>query len=58
MAQILPHLEGLRIVHVSDLHIGASMPRAAIRRAVDRVNAVQPDIGPHGPGAVCRREKR
>jgi predicted MPP superfamily phosphohydrolase len=27
-------LEGLRIVHLSDLDIGEFMPRAAIRRAV------------------------
>src|SRR5712691_7680925 len=39
-----PHLDGLRIVHLSDLHIGDFMPRAAIRRAVDMSNAVQPDL--------------
>ena len=39
-----PHLDGLRIVHLSDIHIGAFMPRAAIRRAVDMSNAVQPDL--------------
>jgi predicted MPP superfamily phosphohydrolase len=39
-----PHLDGLRIVHLSDLHIGDFMPRAAIRRAVDMINAVQPDL--------------
>lgn len=39
-----PALDGLRIVHVSDLHIGDFMPRTAIRRAVDMINAVQPDL--------------
>src|SRR5438128_1748173 len=39
-----PTLDGLRIVHLSDLHIGAFMPRAALRRAVDLINAVQPDL--------------
>ena len=39
-----PNLDGLRIVHVSDLHIGDFMPRAAIRRAVDMINTVQPDL--------------
>ena len=39
-----PQLDGLRIVHLSDIHIGAFMPRAAIRRAVDMSNAVQPDL--------------
>jgi predicted MPP superfamily phosphohydrolase len=37
-------LNGLRIVHLSDLHIGDFMPRAAIRRAVDLINTVQPDL--------------
>jgi uncharacterized protein len=39
-----PNLDGLCIVHLSDLHIGDFMPRAAIRRAVDLANAVQPDL--------------
>ncbi|HEX2035747.1 MAG TPA: metallophosphoesterase [Chloroflexota bacterium] len=44
MANLPPSLDGLRIVHLSDLHIGDFMPRAAIRRAVDLSNAVQPDL--------------
>jgi predicted MPP superfamily phosphohydrolase len=41
----LPHsLDGLRIVHLSDLHIGDFMPRAAIRRAVTMANTVQADL--------------
>ena len=44
LAHLPPSLDGLRIVHVSDLHIGDFMPRAAIRRAVDIINAVQPDL--------------
>jgi uncharacterized protein len=39
-----PNLDGLRIVHLSDLHIGDFMPRAAIRRAVDLANTVKPDL--------------
>jgi predicted MPP superfamily phosphohydrolase len=39
-----PPLVGLRIVHLSDLHIGDFMSRGAIRRAVDMINAVQPDL--------------
>jgi uncharacterized protein len=39
-----PALDGLRIVHLSDLHIGAFMRRTAIRRAVDLANAAQPDL--------------
>jgi uncharacterized protein len=32
------------IVHLSDLHIGDFMPRAAVRRAVDLANGVRPDL--------------
>ena len=39
-----PGLDGLRILHLSDLHIGDFMPRAAIRRAVDLANAVKPHL--------------
>jgi predicted MPP superfamily phosphohydrolase len=44
LAHLPPSLEGLRIVHVSDLHSGPFMPRRAVRRAVDMINAVQPDL--------------
>ena len=44
MAHLPPSLDGLRIVQLSDIHIGDFMPRAAIRRAVDLINAVQPDL--------------
>ena len=44
MPHLPPGLDGLRIVHLSDIHIGDFMPRAAIRRAVDMSNAVQPDL--------------
>jgi hypothetical protein len=39
-----PSLDGLRLVHLSDLHIGDFMPRAAIRRAVDMANTLQPHL--------------
>jgi uncharacterized protein len=39
-----PSLDGLRILHLSDLHIGDFMPRAAIRRAVDLANTLRPDL--------------
>jgi predicted MPP superfamily phosphohydrolase len=44
MANLPPSLDGLRIVHLSDLHIGDFMPRAAVRRAVDLANGVRPDL--------------
>src|SRR5712691_10714295 len=44
MTHLPPSLDGLRIVHLSDLHIGDFMPRTAIRRAVDLANTVQADL--------------
>jgi predicted MPP superfamily phosphohydrolase len=44
MANLPPSLDGLRIVHLSDLHIGDFMPRTAVRRAVDLANGVRPDL--------------
>jgi len=37
-------LDGLRIVQLSDLHIGEFMPREEIRRAVDMANELKPDL--------------
>jgi uncharacterized protein len=44
LAHLPPALDGLRIVHLSDMHIGDFLPRTALRRAVDLSNAVQPDL--------------
>jgi predicted MPP superfamily phosphohydrolase len=44
LANLPPALDGLRIVHLSDLPIGAFMRRTAIRRAADLANAAQPDL--------------
>ena len=44
LAHLPPALDGLRIVHLSDIHIGAFLPRTALRRAVALSNAAQPDL--------------
>lgn len=44
LTDLPPSLDGLRIVQLSDIHIGAFMPRAKIRRAVAMANAVQADL--------------
>src|SRR5499426_651408 len=44
LAHLPSSLDGLRIVHLSDRHIGDFMPRTALRRAVNMINAVQPDL--------------
>ena len=44
LTELPPGLDGLRIVQLSDLHIGDFMPRAAIRRAVALANTVQADL--------------
>jgi hypothetical protein len=41
----LPHdLQGLRIVQLSDVHVGSTIRRAYVQRIVDRVNALQADL--------------
>jgi predicted MPP superfamily phosphohydrolase len=37
-------LAGLRIVQLSDLHVGLSMRAPKLRRMVERVNALEPDL--------------
>jgi uncharacterized protein len=44
MTHLPPSLDGLRIVQLSDLHLGDFMPRAAIRRAVTMANTVHADV--------------
>jgi predicted MPP superfamily phosphohydrolase len=44
MANLPPSLDGLRIVQLSDLHIGDFTPRAAIRGAVDLANTLRADL--------------
>jgi predicted MPP superfamily phosphohydrolase len=39
-----PALAGLRLVHVTDLHLGPLAERAALREAIDRVLALDPDV--------------
>ncbi len=41
---VTPALAGLRVVHITDLHIGPHLPPARLRRFVDRVNAVDADL--------------
>lgn len=35
---------GLRVVHVSDFHLGPQADRAGLRAAIDRVLAIEPDL--------------
>lgn len=42
--RLAPGLVGLRIVQISDLHIGARIGTEFLRRVVDRVNALEPDV--------------
>jgi len=39
-----PPFAGLRVVHVSDLHLGPLADRAALRDAIERVGALDPDL--------------
>jgi len=44
VANLPPELDGLRVVQLSDIHIGDYMPPHEIARAVDMANDLQPDI--------------
>lgn len=39
-----PALDGLRIVQISDLHVGPTMRRAYVQRVVDMTKALAPDL--------------
>jgi hypothetical protein len=44
VANLPPALDGLRIVQLSDIHIGDFMPAAEVRRAVTMANELHPDL--------------
>ncbi len=44
LEKLAPGVAGLRIVQISDLHIGDRIGEAFLRRVVDRVNALRPDV--------------
>jgi predicted MPP superfamily phosphohydrolase len=44
LEKLAPGVAGLRIVQLSDLHIGARLGEDFLRKVVDRVNALRPDV--------------
>jgi predicted MPP superfamily phosphohydrolase len=44
LADLPAGLDGLRIVHITDLHLGPTAHRDALREALDCVNALDPDL--------------
>ena len=44
LTDLAPELEGLRIVQLSDLHIGPTIRRGYIERVVERTMALKPDL--------------
>jgi len=44
LERLAPGVAGLRIVQISDLHIGDRLGEDFVRRVVDRVNALRPDV--------------
>jgi hypothetical protein len=65
VANLPPELDGLRILQISDIHIGDFMPRYEVSRAVDIANELGADLavvtgdfitGHHDPLAECIEE--
>jgi predicted MPP superfamily phosphohydrolase len=44
IAGLGPELEGLKLVQITDVHIGETLDRRFLRRVVDQVNALKPDV--------------
>ena len=44
LMQLPKAFEGLRVVQISDIHSGSLSDKSAIERAVDHINALQPDL--------------
>lgn len=44
IARLGPGLHGLRVVQISDVHIGPTLDRHFLRRVVEQVNALKPDV--------------
>lgn len=40
-------LDGLRVVHLSDIHVGGAMTRERLRRVAELTNAARPDLVAH-----------
>lgn len=54
VAGLDPAHDGLRVVQLSDLHVGDRTPRARIRDAIDRANAFAPDLVVLTGDYLCR----
>ena len=59
---LAPELDGLRIVQISDLHVGPTMRRAYVQRVVDMTRELAPDLialtGDIVDGSVTRRAQQ
>lgn len=44
VAGLSPDLDGLRIVQISDIHVGPTIKRDYLQAVVDRVNGLKPDL--------------
>ena len=57
IAGLDPALDGLKIVHLSDLHVGSLTPHRFIRAAVEMAQAEQPDLVAMTGDYVCYSPK-
>lgn len=49
-------LDGLRVAHLSDIHVGGGMTRARLQRMAELVNGARPDIVLHTGDFLTHRE--
>ena len=55
IAELDPRHDGVKIAHLSDLHLGKLTPRAHVRAAIDAANAAKPDLVALTGDYVCWR---
>ena len=44
LAGLSPELHGLKLVHISDIHAGTFLENAPVQKAIELINALEPDL--------------
>ena len=38
------HLDGMRVIHLTDIHASVAVPLTFVRRMIERINRLEPDV--------------